>query len=154
MPLFLNTQMPDANVPMIPPDRIMVEILNLQIPHYPTLEGWNDRLLFAGFEAAKKGLVGEEASVEDFMARIAGEDGTPLVVAQMSKFFVLNRMQPRAGDLFMLALLVEETSRRLKANDDHAVARRLELIDDGVVKPTGDDIVPEAVRAVWINPVP
>ena len=139
---------------MIPPDRIMVEILGLQIPLFPSLEGWNDKLHFAGFEAAKKGLVGEEASVEDFMARIAGEDGTPLVVAQMSRFFVLNRMQPRAGDLFMLAPLVEETGRRLKANDAHAVARRLELIDDGVVKPTGDDIVPEAVRAVWINPVP
>ena len=69
---------------------------------------------------------------------------------QVVLFLLKNQIKPMASDLLMLSSLVEETAERLGDGNVHAVNRRRELTDDGVLKPTGDIIVPDVLRAWWL----
>ena len=73
-----------------------------------------------------------------------------LAQSQVVLFLLKNQIKPMASDVFILAPLVEETAKRLGEGNVHAVNRRSKLIDDGVLKPAGDDIVPRAIRAAWV----
>ena len=54
------------------------------------------------------------------------------------------------NDVALLTGLVVITVERLSNGNMHAVNRPRVLMDNGILKPMGDDIVPDSVRALWI----
>ena len=83
------------------------------------------------------------------MVNVIGEN-KGLVSAQVVFYLLKNQIKPMASDVFVVSSLVEETAKHLGEGNVHAVNRRSKLIDDGVLKPAGDDIVPRAIRAAWV----
>jgi hypothetical protein len=120
------------------------------VEQYPQFSHINDKMLYTITDACRKNLVGVEGTNLQMIQALDGnEDG--FVMGQVCLFLVKNRIKPMNCDVFLLVPLVQITAEKLGEGDIHAVNRRRELTDEGVLKPTGDDIVPDAVRDVWVG---
>ena len=123
-----------------------------QVNAFPRLLTLNDKIGYAAADACRKGLVGVDGTNIQMVNFMTGNAG--FGYGQACKFLVTNRILPTVGDVMLIARLINETASKLEDGDMHAVNRRQVLTAEGVVKPTGDDVVPEAVRSVWLAPVP
>ena len=133
------------------PDSLMAKlgVTTQDVEQYPPLKAYSDKLLYAITDACRKSLVGMDGTNLQMMDAIHnGNEG--LVLGQVCLFLVKNQIKPMASDLTLLEDLVKETATRLGEGDMHAVNRRHQLTAVGVLKPAGDDIVPDAVRAEWV----
>ena len=133
------------------PDYVMAEIgvTTQGVEQYPPMKGLNDKVAYAATDACRKGLVGTDGTNLQMINAINnGNEG--LVIGQVCLFLVKNQIKPMASDLILLEDLVKETARRLGEGDMQAVNRRQQLTAAGVLKPAGDDVVPDAVRAEWV----
>lgn len=118
-----------------------------QVDQYPQIVNYSDVLVFAAADACRKGLAGLDGTNLQMMDAI--DDG--LLLGQLCLFLVKNRIRPMASDLKMIGDMVMEVGRRLANGDLYSVNRRHQLTNNGVLHPTGDDIVPDAVRAEWLG---
>ena len=118
------------------------------VEQYPQLKAYQDIQHYAIADACRKALVGNDGTNLQMINVI--RENEKLVQSQVVLFLLKNQIKPMASDLLMLSSLVEETAERLGDGNVHAVNRRRKLTDDGVLKPTGDDIVPDALRASWL----
>ena len=118
------------------------------VQQYPQLKAYHDIQHYAIADACRKALVGNDGTNLQMINVI--RENEKLVQSQVVLFLLKNQIKPMASNVFILAPLVEETAKRLGEGNVHAVNRRSKLIDDGVLKPAGDDIVPRAIRAAWV----
>ena len=118
------------------------------VEQYPQLKNYQDIQHYAIADACRKALVGNDGTNLQMINVI--RENEELVRGQVVFFLLKNQIKPMAFDVFVLSSLVEETAKRLGEGDVHTVNRRSKLIDDGVLKPAGDDIVPRAIRAAWV----
>ena len=149
--MSLYTQMSEEeDVPILPPGGKLAElgIAAQDVNQYSPIKAYSDILCYAATDACRKGLVGKNGTNLQMVSVI--DDNEHFVLGQVCLFLVKNQIKPLASDLFMLDVLVKETARRLGEGDMHAVNRHYQLTCDGVLKPSGDDIVPDAVRATWV----
>ena len=114
----------------------------------PQLKAYQDIQHYAIADACRKVLVGNDGTNLQMINVI--RENEELVRGQVILFLLKNQIKPMASDVFVLSSLVEQTAKRLGEGDVHTVNRRSKLIDDGVLKPAGDDIVPRAIRAAWV----
>ena len=118
------------------------------VEQYPQLKKYQDIQHYAMADACRKALVGNDGTNLQMINVIC--ENAELVRGQVVLFLLKNQIKPMASDVFVLSSLVEETAKRLGEGDVHTVNRRSKLIDDGVLKPAGDDIIPRAIRAAWV----
>ena len=147
-------QMAQQDFPIHLPDSLMepLGLTTQDVEQYPPIKAYSDKLLYAITDACRKSLVGTEGTnLQMIDAILNGNEG--LVLGQVCLFLVKNQIKPMASDLFLLVDLVKVTATRLGEGDMHAVNRRQQLTAEGVLKPAGDDIVPDAVRAEWVGGV-
>jgi hypothetical protein len=128
----------------------MLGITEATVEQCPPYKYINDKMLYGATDASRKNLVGVEGTNLQMIEALDGnEDG--YVMGQVCLYLVKNRIKPMARDVLLLVPLVQITAEKLGEGDIHAVNRRSELTDEGVLKPTGDDIVPDAVRDEWLG---
>jgi hypothetical protein len=137
--------------PLLPPNSQLesLGVTDDDVMEYPTLVVYDDKLFCAMVDCCRKHFVGVDGTNLQMIDTIGENEGT--YMCQVSMFLVKNRIKPLASDVMLLAPGVQETAKRLGHGDIHAVNRRHQLTGEGVLKPAGDDIVPDAVRVVWIG---
>ena len=113
---------------------------------YPVMKSVSDKLAYGILENSRRNLVGRGTNLQ--MIEVLGEDDRVLI-GQICLYLVKNQIKPMISDLVLLVPLVQETARLLGQGDMHAVNRRRELRQSGVLTATG--IVPRAVRAEWLR---
>ena len=141
-----------AEDPMIHlPDRQceILGITNEEIDQYPLMAAFTDVTGYAAADSLRLALVGPNGTNLQMLAALDGDED-PVLIGCATLFLVKNRIRPRMSDLELLIPLMQETARRLALGDLHAVNRRHELRENGVLT-MGDDVVPDEVRAQWIN---
>ena len=144
--------MADEDFLLLPPDEELAKLgaTKQDVEQYPPLQNVPDTLHCAAADACRKALVGEDGTNLQ-MIDVISVGNNVLVAGQVCLFLVKNKIKPMAKHVAILAGLVELTAERLGSGSMHAVNRRRELTNNGVLKPTGDDIVPDSVRALWIT---
>ena len=123
-------------------------ITKMDAEQYPELQNVSDILHYAATDACRKGLVGVDGTNIQ-MINVIGENKR-LMIEQVCLFLLKNQIKPLESVVVMLTLLVETTADLLGEGDMHAVNRRRQLTINGVLKPRGDDIVPDTIRALWV----
>ena len=143
--------MADEDILLLPPDEELTKLgaTKQDVEQYPPLQKISDILHYAAAEACRKALVGENGTNLQMMDVMSNGDNM-LVAGQVCLFLVRNQIKPMVNDVALLTGLVEITVERLSNGNMHAVNRRRGLMDNGILKPMGDDIVPDSVRALWI----
>ena len=143
--------MADEDFLLLPPDEELAKLgaTKQDVEQYPPLKKMSDILHYAAADACRKAFVGEDGTNLQMMDVMSVGDNL-LVAGQVCLFLVKNKIKPMANHVAVLAGLVEITAERLGNGNMHAVNRRRELTNNGVLKPTGDDIVPDSVRALSV----
>ena len=119
-----------------------------QVYQYPELHKLCNRLGYLTADACRKAVVGVDGTNIQMLEAISQNE--ELIMEQVCLFFVKNRIKPVLRDLELVASLMVETAERLSRGDMLAVNRRHELTNNRVLKPKGDDIVPDALRDSWV----
>ena len=142
-----------ANVPLILPPQLLatLNVTAQEVSQYPEMTKYSDKALYAIADAMRKSLVGVDGTTLKTIEAINNsQDEDMLLSTHVGVFLVKNRLKPMVVDGDLLGAGVMETLRRLARGDMHTVNRRRKYIEEGVVKPAGDDVVPAAVRESWI----
>ena len=119
-----------------------------EVEEHPAMTRHDYKLIFAVTEACRKALVGEEGSISQLLAVPQLNEG--LAIGPACLFLVKNRIKPLARDVLFLADMVKVSAKRLSELDLVAITRCLALFVDGTLSHTGDDVVPDNVRAEWL----
>ena len=141
-----------VNLPILPPaNRLAALGPTVPVVHqFPVISACSDKLFCCALDACRKELVGVIGTPVNLKTMVE-ENGDEVLLVPLSVFLCQNRIKPVACDVLLLQGLVMEAARRLSEGDMHAVNRRSYLTSHGVLTPLGGDVVPEAVRAEWVN---
>ena len=115
---------------------------------FPKIKFYNDKLVFLIIDSARKLVVGNEGTHIQLRDLIAERE--ELMYGAVSLLLVQNKIKPMLSDISLMSPAALEGLNRLCDGDMHAVNRRTQLIQEGVVKPDGNNVAPAAVRNEWL----
>ena len=127
-----------------------ITVQDVQGEEHDQINFFSDVMGYAAADSCRKALVGVQGTNLQMLSLVEDDDATMLV--QVVLWVLKNKMKPTADEVYMLLMLTGETARRLGDGDMHAVNRRHDLTANGVLKPTGDDVVPDEIRYEWVKP--